>query len=576
MTFVLHFYPYMKKAYFLLTCLLSTLCIFSQGIKYVSPLGNNTNAGTLLLPWLTIQHAMTVAQPGDSVIILPGTYNEALTLQVEGTASQPIVFQGVSRDSVIVDGTGLNADQLLLVDDKRYVKISGVTFTNNIHNYAAGILIQNTSAHIALSDCKITNISFTANPNDPVNANTNSNPLLIQGDNNTAPVTDIIITGNEITNNRMGYSEALSLDGNISGFEIAYNLVHHNTNIGIDMQGHYGTCPNPALDQCRNGVCHNNTVYACTSAYADAAGIYVDGAKDIVIERNIVYGCQYGIEVGCENINKDATNISIKSNFLYNNLTTGIALGGYDYPANSGSVSSCSISNNTTFNNDLQNNGNGEIAITWAENCSIKNNLFYSSAAGVALFSQLGNGHGNVFNYNCWYTLNSQQNFEGEYGGNTFSDFGAWQTACGQETQSLFANPLVISTSSISPDLHLQNNSPCINSGEYTTSSDRDLDGNLRVAGGIVDMGAYEWGSNNAINDVKDGADLFLFPNPASNTIVVKSTENGLLNIYNLVGELIFTQPVTGYLTTINVSSLLPGLYISTHNNTSQLITIIR
>jgi hypothetical protein len=46
----------------------------------------------------------------------------------------------------------------------------------------------------------------------------------------------------------------------------------------------------------------------------------------------------------------------------------------------------------------------------------------------------------------------------------------------------------------VAGDLHLQSNSPCINSGKNTyTTNVTDLDGNPRVAGGTVDIGPYEY-----------------------------------------------------------------------------------
>jgi hypothetical protein len=43
-------------------------------------------------------------------------------------------------------------------------------------------------------------------------------------------------------------------------------------------------------------------------------------------------------------------------------------------------------------------------------------------------------------------------------------------------------------------DFHLQSNSPCINSGNNSSvAGNTDLDGNPRIVGGTVDMGAYEY-----------------------------------------------------------------------------------
>ncbi len=76
--------------------------------------------------------------------------------------------------------------------------------------------------------------------------------------------------------------EALSLNGNIDGFEINGNEIYNNTNIGIVAIGYEGECPDPNLDQARNGVIINNLVYQNPSAYDAAAGIYIDGGKNIV------------------------------------------------------------------------------------------------------------------------------------------------------------------------------------------------------------------------------------------------------------------------------------------------------
>ena len=59
---------------------------------FVSPSGANTNPGTAGSPFLTIQKASDVVQPGDVVDVLPGRY-AGFDVTTSGLAGAPITFQ---------------------------------------------------------------------------------------------------------------------------------------------------------------------------------------------------------------------------------------------------------------------------------------------------------------------------------------------------------------------------------------------------------------------------------------------------------------------------------------------------
>ena len=50
-------------------------------------LGSDTNAGTLSAPWRHINYAASKANPGDTVQVMGGTYNEIVTIPNSGNAT---------------------------------------------------------------------------------------------------------------------------------------------------------------------------------------------------------------------------------------------------------------------------------------------------------------------------------------------------------------------------------------------------------------------------------------------------------------------------------------------------------
>lgn len=77
---------------------------------YVSPAGDDGAAGTAAAPWRTLQHAVDALKPGDTVLIGPGIYREAVNVKQGGTEQAPITLAAAPGAHVIVTGADRLAD----------------------------------------------------------------------------------------------------------------------------------------------------------------------------------------------------------------------------------------------------------------------------------------------------------------------------------------------------------------------------------------------------------------------------------------------------------------------------------
>lgn len=487
----------MKTIFTITNILLAGLCM-SQTNYFVSTTGSDSDPGTMAQPWATLQHAAYNVGPGDVVNVRVGTYNEKFEIFASGTSLSPITFKNYNGENVIIDGTGITSLEAIVgMWGANHITIDGFKIRNSVMLDAIGIVAEGQSEGIRIINNEISNIYFSADPSDPVTAATNAQPIIIRDTAALNGYNDIVIENNIVRDCRPGFSEALTLTGNIEGFLIKDNEVYNITNIGIDVVGHYGTAS--ANDQVRDGVITGNKVYNCKSPYALAAGIYIDGAKDLLVERNEVYNCQWGIEIGCEVVGESAEGNWVINNLIYNNDDAGLVLGGYDYPTNSGKVTDCLLRNNTYYSNDQNAGGIGgstsDIFLTYTENCIIENNIFYiTNASGQALYDDNVGSINLELNYNDYYRTGGAS-VAFEYGGVPYSDLSGYQAGSSQDPNSLGADPMLVDVSSA--DFRLIIGSPMIEGGNpsaFLIPGEMDFAGNSRLQSTIVDIGAYEGG----------------------------------------------------------------------------------
>ncbi|PWA07143.1 hypothetical protein DCC39_16780 [Pueribacillus theae] len=341
---------------------------------YVAVNGDDQNDGKKSKPYRTLKKAASEAKAGTTVFIRKGTYNEKLVVKHSGTKSKPITFRAYKKDKVVLSGKKLKDAEgdtsLITIDNKNYITISGLIIqdltTDLSDETVMGIYVTGSSSHITLENNHVRRIETLAEDG-------NGHGIAIYG---TGAMTDINVLSNTIEDLKLGSSESLVLNGNIDGFAVESNLVRRNDNIGIDLIGYEGTSHDEKADFVRNGVVKNNKVYEISSfgspAYGEeysAAGIYVDGGKNITIEKNTVYKSDIGIEAASEHPKKYADTIKITNNILYHNFYTGISIGGYDKKR--GGTKNSVISQNIIYRNDTKGLDGGQLLLQYG----IKNNV---------------------------------------------------------------------------------------------------------------------------------------------------------------------------------------------------------
>lgn len=426
-----------------------TAKVISSKTYFVSPNGDDLQSGSFEQPWRTIQHAAQKLSAGDRVLVREGEYIENVVIEVSGTAQDgEIIFQSYPGETAILDGSGLsdpNGVVGISIHGQSYLVIDGFEiryYQSSVRDIVPmAIYVDGNSDHITIKNNIIHHIETNAEVDDDL-LGADAHGIAVYGNDETNPIQHITIENNVIYDLNLGSSEALVLNGNVDTFTVAHNIVHDVDNIGISMIGFEGLVNDPELDRTRNGVVMENTVYNVDSSSnpsydgdMSADGIYVDGGRNILIERNRVHNANIGIEVASEHKEGDSSAVIVRSNLIYHCDITGIAIGGYD--SERGYAQGCQIIDNTLYHNDTTHSGSGEIMVQYdVRDTVIEENVIYANRQKLFLANMYPENQGSQVNYNLYYCIGGADDSEWIWKNIYYEGFDVYQAETGNDQYS--------------------------------------------------------------------------------------------------------------------------------------------
>ena len=244
-----------------------------------------------------------------------------------------------------------------------------------------------------------------------------------------------VISGNSVTSTNSNHYAAFAQGGGI--YAVGQSQIHHSAVINNMLTGYYayGAGINANNGSVLNCTVSGNTAYG--HWYASGGGVYMTGNAGGLVRNCLLSGNNAHTDYG----------------------GTNWASGGGVYFFGGGTLESSTMSGNTV-NGDISNGG----GLTYGG--QIRNTIIYGNTAATDP------------NY-----------YLDQYAPATFDHCDSTPLPPG--TGNIASDPDFVN------GYHLGAGSPCIDTGTnqawMTTAT--DLDGNLRIANGIVDMGAFEFGS---------------------------------------------------------------------------------
>jgi hypothetical protein len=219
-----------------------------------------------------------------------------------------------------------------------------VTNQSKVPHLSACFLDGGTCSDIYLIDNTVKDITNTADE-DSTDASVCNNAdvdaygiaVIAAGSSSAQALQHVVIEGNTVTGTRTGQSETATVNGDVSDFLMADNVIGDADNIGMDTIGW-----EVGKSQANHGLLQGNTVYdvdtysndaygtwngaSCVAKPENAAGIYDDGGSYIWINDNVVWNTDQGINLDVETAGKQTNDLLVSDNTVHDDPGTSAGI----------------------------------------------------------------------------------------------------------------------------------------------------------------------------------------------------------------------------------------------------------
>jgi Right handed beta helix region len=251
-------------------------------VFYVSQAGSNSNPGTRVRPWRTVQKAINSLKPGQTALVRGGVYYENLVVTRAGTRTKPITLRNYpgARPVIREANQGELSIPLRITGGAAFFRVRGFVFEDQKVSFGQNVWVSDhqetgppPTHDIEISHCEIRNSVGSGILVSPNTAN-------------------VQLIANVVHDNGDGKHQHQGIYFQGQHGLIANNIVYGHDGFGIQVRGNYENSDTASPIAARGTIVTGNTVIGNT-----LSGIMVENnAGDTTIVNNIsAYNGSYAV-----------------------------------------------------------------------------------------------------------------------------------------------------------------------------------------------------------------------------------------------------------------------------------------